>query len=195
MKKTIDLLKMIWTKDIARDFKGGTLINERTLQAAIYHHLRNQGGPNLGVRLEVQDFKLGLGIPDMVVVKTEGQNRVVEAVIELKLLPKDKGIVYEHDIRKLVGWAQAVHAESGLDDRFDVDLETLDWAGGRYTFTSETSWIFAAIGAEDCDGLDHKTVGNEARKHASKTGADVSELNLWLFPAVLGGPFGPVKKL
>ena len=194
--KTIELLKTIWTKDIAKDFKKGTLVNERTLQAAIYHHVRNRGlRLGLGVRLEVQSFNLGLGIPDMVIVKAKGEKRIVEAVIDLKLLPSNKGIVYQGDIRKLVGWAQAVHADPDLDDRFDVDPKTLDWTGGRYKFTTETSWIFAAIGADDCAGLDHRIVGDYARKHTSKKGADISQLNLWLFPGMLSGRFGPMDKL
>ncbi|MDP6849223.1 MAG: hypothetical protein QGI24_10600, partial [Kiritimatiellia bacterium] len=114
--KTIDLLKKIWTVDIAKDFQDATLINERTLQAAIYHHLRNQGSSlGLSVRLEVQDFKLGLGIPDMVVVNTGKGKRTVEAVIELKFLPKNKGIVYENDIEKLVLWSQASQDGSRTD--------------------------------------------------------------------------------
>ena len=195
--KTIDLLKTIWTKDIAKDFLGATLINERTLQAAIYHHLRNRGSSlGLSVRLEVQDFNLGSGIPDMVVVKTGKGKRIVEAVIELKLLPKNKGIVYEEDIKKLVSWAQAVHAGQGhCTDRLDVAPETLDWDGERYTFTPKTNWIFAAIGADDCGAFDHECVSRYATSCVSKRGIDITELNLWLFPGFLGGRFGQAKKL
>ena len=193
--KTIDLLKKIWTEDIATDFGGGGLVNERTLQAAMYHHLRNQGGPGLGVRLEVKKFMSDSGIPDVVVLNTEEEKRVVEAVIELKLLPNNKGIVYEGDIAKLVGWAQAAHAGRCPDDSLDVDPKTLGWARERYKFTPETSWVFAAIGADGYDGLDRECVGSYARSCANKEGTDIGELNLWLFPGVLGGPFGPVAKL
>ena len=192
--KTIDLLEKIWTEDIATDVGGGGLVNERTLQAAMYHHLRNQGGPGLGVRLEVKNFMSGSGIPDVVVVNTEAEKRVVEAVIELKLLPSNKGIVYQDDIAKLVGWAQAAHAGT-RSDSLDVDPKTLDWAGERYKFTPETSWVFAAIGADGYDGLDCELVRQHATSCANKKGTDIGELNLWLFPGVLAGPFGPVAKL
>ncbi len=191
--RTIKLLKRIWTEDIAKDFEDRGLINERTLQAALYHHLRDQGDPELGVRLEVQEFKLGMGIPDMVIVRATKSARMVEAVIELKLLPRNKGIVYEGDIRKLVGWAQAVRSGE-RSDRFDVDPATLNWTGERYVFTKETNWIFAAVGTNGSDGLDPKVLRNHAKNHADKKGADIGELNLWLFPGVLGEGFRhPVK--
>lgn len=193
--KTIDLLKTIWTKDIAGDFRDATLINERTLQAAMYYHLRNQGLPlGLSVRLEVKTFMSESGIPDVVIVNTGEDKRVVEAVIELKLLPKNKGIVYQDDIEKLVGWAQAVHA-GPCTDRLDVDPATLEWDGEPYRFTPETSWVFAAIGPDDCGAFDRERVSRYATGCVSKRGLDISELNLWLFPGVLGGRFGPVAKL
>lgn len=190
--KTIDLLTRIWTENIAEDLRGATLINEATLQAAMYYHLRNQGLPlGLSVRVEVQKFMSGSGKPDVVVVNTGEGKRVVEAVIELKF--KNEGIVYERDIEKLVGWAQAVQAGS-CTDRLDVDPETLAWDGEPYRFTPETSWVFAVIGADGYDGLDRECVSSHARKCANKK-VDIGELNLWLFPGVLGGDFRPVVKL
>ena len=184
--QTIDLLKRIWTVDIAKDLQSGTLINERTLQAAIYHHLRNQ---------EVQNFNLGLGIPDMVIVNTGEGMRMVEAVIELKMLPKDKGIVYEDDIKKLVGWTQAVNIDSCIDDKFDVDPKTLYWAGDPYQFTSKTNWIFAAIGAAGCGAFDLDCVSCHATSCINKEGIGLNELNLWLFPGFLDGCFGPPERI
>jgi hypothetical protein len=193
--KTIDLLKKIWTVDIAKDFQDATLINERTLQAAIYHHLRNQGSSlGLSVRLEVQDFKLGLGIPDMVVVNTGKGKRTVEAVIELKFLPKNKGIVYENDIEKLVLWSQASQ-DGSRTDKLDVDLRTLDWDGKPYKFTPDTNWIFAAIGDDDCDAFDLECVSRHATSCVSKSDIDINELNLWLFPGFLGGRFDPAESI
>jgi hypothetical protein len=194
--KTIDLLEKIWTVDIAEDFQCAMLINERTLQAAIYHHLRNQDSSlGLSVRLEVQDFNLGLGIPDIVIVNTCKGKRIVEAIIELKLLPKNKGIVYENDIEKLVGWAQAAHIGQ-CTDRLDVDPKTLDWDGDRYTFTAETHWIFAAIGNKDCGAFDPECMAQYATSCVSKKGIDVSKLNLWIFPGFLGDDtFGPARRI
>ena len=194
---TIELLKRIWTEDIAKDFQTGTLINERTLQAVMYHHLRTQGESHgLSVRLEVKKFMSGSDIPDMVVLSTRESKKEVDAVIEFKLLPGNKGIVYEKDIAKLIGWAVASRSKAGSDDRFDVDPQTLDWAGDLYKFTPRTSWIFAAIGAGDCGALDRQGVSAYATDLAKGKPYDINELNLWLFQGVLGAQaFGPVEKL
>ena len=201
MTPTIELLKRIWTNDIAKDLQSGTLINERTLQAAMYHHVRSQGKSHgLSVRLEVKKFMSGRGIPDMVVVNTRKSKREVEAVIEFKLGPSNKGIVYQTDIRKLIGWAVATRSKRRSKrrskDRLDVHPETLVWAGDLYTFTPRTSWIFAVIGTDGYDALDSKYVAKYATDYAGSKGYEIDELNLWLFPGVLGKQaFGPVEKL
>ena len=193
---TIELLKRIWTNDIAKDLQSGTLINERTLQAAMYHHVRSQGKSHgLSVRLEVKKFMSGRGIPDMVVVNTRKSKREVEAVIEFKLGPSNKGIVYQTDIRKLIGWAVASRCDGGFDDKLDVDPLTLEWAR-PYRFTPRTSWIFAVIGTDGYDALDRECVAKYAANYANRKRYDISELNLWLFPGVLSAQaFGPVEKL
>ncbi len=193
---TIDLLKRIWTEDIAKDLQTGTLINERTVQAAMYHHVRTRANSHgLSARLEVQKFMpdsdkpdigSGAGVPDMVVVSDQESKREVDAVIEFKLREYDKGIVYEKDIGKLIGWAARCGRCSG--DRFDVDPQTLHWAGDLYRFTSETSWIFAAIGGDGWDALKPDVVAQYAQTYAQSVQADMSQLNLWLFRGIFGEP-------
>ena len=81
---TVGLLWYIWCNKIKHDYMHGLIPNERTLQAAIYHYLREEG---LEVFTEIETFlNEDAGVPDLIVAKEHH----VEAVIELKMV-RNKG--------------------------------------------------------------------------------------------------------
>lgn len=186
MTPTIELLQDIWQKEIREDFCARMLINEHTLQAALYHHLRSRDEDRtFRVVVEVTDFLMskGKGIPDMVVL--DRRKFTVEAVIELKCSPG--AIVYEGDVKKLATWAARVETRKSLKDVFEVDPETLAWADdgvdgydGYYKFGSHTNWIFAAIGPGDCVWSDVETLRSLVRS----TNTRAADANFWLFSGI-----------
>lgn len=152
----IQLLIDIWREEIQSDYRKGIIINERTLQAALYHYLR-QRKPELHVVAEVKRFMMrdAPGIPDLVVCsgglgKKPG---LVEVVVELKCFPGRLG--YRSDIKKLATWASEVHSRAGIQDCFHIDPGTLNWADYKndkykwFRFTDQTQWVYAPIGERE----------------------------------------------
>lgn len=173
MATTIKLLQRIWKERIEREYRDGWIPYERTLQAAIFHHLRAADEPGLQVFAEVQAF-LDSGNPDLVIARG---NRV-EAVLELKL--QLGGIRYQLDCKKLARWA--TRAASPTQCHLQLDPSTLTLRQQPFLVTPATQWIFAAIGQ---DGYDHfnrdlltKCVGSIHR--------DKPRANFWLFSGKVG---------
>ena len=140
MTSTIDLLRTIWTKQIRAEYLQGLLPYERTLQAAIFSHIRaNPAGYK--VFAEVPRF-LDRGNPDLVITKGDH----VEAVIEIKFV--NGAIVYEHDIDKLVWWARKTSGTPG-EAYLKLNPRTIQLSAEVFHVTDKTQWIFAAIGPDD----------------------------------------------
>ncbi len=154
----IETLGQIWKRNIKRDYQEGTIINEATLQAALYHHLRSVSSHEKEVHVvaEVTRF-LGedtrKGIPDLVICDPD--KRTVEIVMELKLDPGR--LRYEQDIRKLARWAAKVQAQPRheIRDVFTVNPGTLCWTDYKndendnsiwYRLSAKTHWVFGGIG-------------------------------------------------
>ncbi len=178
-RQTLELLTGIWENKIQADFSRGILINESTLQAALYHHLRC-AAPSLMVVTCVTAFGCRWGpsqqVPDMVICDQSAGD--VVAVVECKF---DKYVRYKDDVTRLADWAKKVHGQSAQDqpvtDSFEIVPESLEWPQSqhpsyhRYKFTSNTLWVFAAIALHDAVGVDVRNV----REAAGKCDAGVLE--------------------
>lgn len=186
MTPTIELLQDIWQKEIRDDFCARMLINEHTLQAALYHHLRSRNQDRrFRIVVEVTDLLMskGKGIPDMVVL--DCQEFTVEAVIELKC--SRGAIVYEDDVKKLATWAAMVESGECPKDVFEKNPETLAWADDGvdgydryYKFGSHTNWIFAAIGPAECDWSNVEALRSLVRRTDSRA----VDTNFWMFSGI-----------
>ena len=152
MSETIKVLKEIWETDICGEYQEGWIPNERTLQAALYHHLRCRGKRPI---VEVGKFLDGSLIPDLIVAK----GNHVEVVMELKFVP-NKGVVWEKDLKKLTDWA----ARGRVSDTLRFDPRTMNWRpheieGNEYWLDPKTCWVFAAIGTDDSRAFDPGVIG------------------------------------
>jgi len=192
MADTIELLKSIWENQIRKDHEAGVFVNERTLQAALYHHVRtieeNQG---LRVLVEVRDFMMSKvdGIPDIVVLRDYKGKKTVDAVIELKCSPN--AFEYKKDITKLATWAGMVDSGECRRDVFEANPKTLCWAdygveedyGSYYEFSTDTHWVFAAVGPGSCDAFDAERLREIIRSVDNRA----ANANFWLFSGIIDG--------
>ncbi|MBL7222066.1 MAG: hypothetical protein ISS69_18300 [Phycisphaerae bacterium] len=191
MADTIESLKGIWENQIRNDHEAGMFINEHTLQAALYHHIRTiEQIQGLRVVVEVTSFMMRKvnGIPDMVVLRDDDGKKTVEAVIELKC--DANAFRYQEDIEKLATWAAMVDSGECCKDVFEANPRTLCWADcgvenydSYYEFSADTHWIFAALGPSGCDAFDAERLQKIIRTVHQRA----ANANLWLFSGIIDG--------
>jgi len=191
MADTIELLKNIWGNQIRKDHQAGMFINERSLQAALYHHIRTiEQSLGLRVVVEVKAFMMRKvkSVPDMVILCDDRGKKTVDAVIELKC---ERIIDPENDIKKLVTWATMVESGECPKDVFEANPKTLSWADygvedydSHYEFSADTHWNFAAVGPADCGAFNAQRL-QEMIQTANKNRA--SNANFWLFSGIIDG--------
>jgi hypothetical protein len=166
LNKTVTLLRSIWETQIQDEYKKGLISNEACLQSALYHHIRRRARDGVEVFLGIKSFLNSPGIPDIIVAK----DLHVEAVMELKMVKGNRGIVYQRDLDKLMGWYEKVKSKQPDKDWLRINPCSTDFEKPEYTLDCRTAWIFAAVGKNYCYGLDHSVLERQISKRLRNSG-------------------------